>query len=101
MDEPFSALDVQTRENLQDELVRIRQETGKTILFVTHDIDEAVYMADRVIALAGKPGVVRAARQIDVPRPRRRGSIRLADIAQEVKTDITAEASDRGPDFVI
>lgn len=101
MDEPFSALDVQTRESLQDELVRIREETGKTILFVTHDIDEAVYMADRVIALAGKPGEVRAARRIDVPRPRRRGSIRLAEIAQEVKTDITADARERGADFVI
>lgn len=101
MDEPFSALDVQTRESLQDELVRIRRETGKTILFVTHDIDEAVYMADRVIALAGKPGEVRAARVIDVPRPRKRGSIRLNEIAQEVKADISSEPRLRGADFVI
>ncbi|MDB5648585.1 MAG: transporter [Hyphomicrobiales bacterium] len=101
MDEPFSALDVSTRENLQDELVRIREETGRTILFVTHDIDEAVYMADRVVALGGKPGEVRSARVIDVARPRRRGSIMLAEIAQEVKADINAEARARSVDFVI
>lgn len=99
MDEPFSALDVQTRETLQDELVRIRAETGRTILFVTHDIDEAVYMADRVLALGGKPGEVRADRVVDVPRPRRRQSIALAEIAQEVRVDITAQPRD--VDFVI
>lgn len=99
MDEPFSALDVATRENLQDELIRIRAETGRTILFVTHDIDEAVYLADRVIALGGKPGVVRSVRKIEAPHPRRRGSIALAEISQEVRMDIMAEHRD--PDFVI
>ncbi len=99
MDEPFSALDVVTREALQDELVRIRAETGRTILFVTHDIDEAVYMADRVVALGGRPGVMRSARAIDVARPRRRGSIALSEIAQDVRLDITAEHRD--PDFSI
>ncbi len=99
MDEPFSALDVATRENLQDELIRIRAETGRTILFVTHDIDEAVYMADKVVALGGKPGVVRSNRKIDVPRPRRRGSIALAEIAQDVRNDLAADHRD--PDFVI
>ncbi len=99
MDEPFSALDVQTRENLQDELIRIRAETGRTILFVTHDIDEAVYLADRVLTLAGKPGVVRSMRRIDTPHPRRRGSIALAEIAQDVRLDMTGERRD--PDFVI
>jgi NitT/TauT family transport system ATP-binding protein len=92
MDEPFSALDVATREGLQDELVRIQAETGKTILFVTHDIDEAVYLADRVVALGGKPGEVRSKRSIDVPRPRHRGSPTLADISAEVKADLSADA---------
>jgi NitT/TauT family transport system ATP-binding protein len=99
MDEPFSALDVATRENLQDELIRIRTETGRTILFVTHDIDEAVYLADRVVALGGKPGEVRSVRTIDIAHPRRRGSVQLADIAQDVRLDIIAERRDA--DFVI
>jgi NitT/TauT family transport system ATP-binding protein len=69
MDEPFSALDAITRENLQDELVRIWRLTGKTILFVTHDIDEAIYLADRVVVLAGSPGRMVADHRIRGARP--------------------------------
>ncbi len=101
MDEPFSALDVATRENLQDELIRIRAETGKTILFVTHDIDEAVYLADRVVALGGKPGEVRAVRSVDVARPRKRGAWALIEISQAVKAEIAAEAAAAREDWVI
>jgi len=70
MDEPFSALDSFTREGLQDELQRIKAQTGKTVLFVTHDIDEAVTLADRVVVLAGSPG--RIAAEVRIPLPRRR-----------------------------
>ena len=65
MDEPFSALDAQTREVLQIELLRIHEKTGKTTLFVTHDLDEAIYLSDRIVVLAAKPG--RLERIIDVP----------------------------------
>ena len=101
MDEPFSALDVATRETLQDELIRIRAQTGKTILFVTHDIDEAVYLADRVVALGGKPGEVRAIRAIDATHPRKRGAFQLAEIAQAIKAEMTAEAAAARDDWVI
>ena len=101
MDEPFSALDVATRETLQDELIRIRQETGKTIIFVTHDIDEAVYLADRVVALGGKPGEVRGVHPVDAPRPRKRGAWALAEIAQTIKAEIAAEAAAAREDWVI
>jgi len=101
MDEPFSALDVATRENLQDELIRIRQETGKTILFVTHDIDEAVYLADRIVALGGKPGEVRAVREVNVSRPRKRGAWALSEISRAIKAEIAAEAAAAREDWVI
>lgn len=65
MDEPFSALDAQTREVLQAELLRIHAETGKTILFVTHDLDEAIYLSNRIVVLAPRPG--RVSRIIGVP----------------------------------
>lgn len=65
MDEPFSALDAQTREVLQTELLRIQSETQKTILFVTHDLDEAIYLSNRIIVLTARPG--RIARIIEVP----------------------------------
>jgi NitT/TauT family transport system ATP-binding protein len=100
MDEPFSALDVSTREGLQDELIRIWRQTNRTILFVTHDIDEAVYLADRVVALGGKPGEVRAMRSVEVERPRKRGSAALDDLAAEVKADIFGEHA-RGDNWVI
>jgi len=85
MDEPFSALDAITRETLQDELVRIWRETGKTIIFVTHDIDEAVYLADRVVVLAGSPGRAVADHRIAASRPRRRTAEANADIIAKVR----------------
>ncbi|MEV6335240.1 ABC transporter ATP-binding protein [Nocardia vinacea] len=68
MDEPFAALDAQTRESLQDELLRIWQATGKTILFITHGIDEAVYLGQRVAVLTSRPGRVKAVIDIDIDR---------------------------------
>jgi NitT/TauT family transport system ATP-binding protein len=85
MDEPFSALDAISREGLQDELTRIWQQTGKTILFVTHDIEEATYLADRVIVLAGAPGRAVVDRVIDAPRPRRRDDPAEAGLVAEIR----------------
>ncbi|MEJ8570739.1 ABC transporter ATP-binding protein [Microbaculum marinum] len=70
MDEPFSALDAQTREVMQLELNRIWQHGKKTVLFVTHQIDEAVFLSDRIIVLARRPGRIREVLDIDLPRPR-------------------------------
>ncbi|MBL1077182.1 ABC transporter ATP-binding protein [Nocardia sp. 2] len=68
MDEPFAALDAQTRESLQDELLRIWRTTGKTILFITHGIDEAVYLGQRVAVLTSRPGRIKAVVDIDLER---------------------------------
>ncbi len=70
MDEPFSALDAQTRETLQAELLRIHAETRKTTLFVTHDLDEAIYLSDRVVVLAARPGRVQQIIEIPFAHPR-------------------------------
>ncbi|MDB5543643.1 MAG: ssuB 1 [Hyphomicrobiales bacterium] len=70
MDEPFSALDAQTREIMQTELLRIWEEGRKTVLFVTHQIDEAVYLSDRVFVFARRPGRINEIVEIDLPRPR-------------------------------
>jgi NitT/TauT family transport system ATP-binding protein len=70
MDEPFGALDSQTREAMQEELMRLWETTHKTIVFVTHDIEEAVYLGDRVVVLTARPGRIREEVHIDLPRPR-------------------------------
>ncbi|MCL5076668.1 MAG: hypothetical protein M1288_00880 [Actinobacteria bacterium] len=70
LDEPFVALDAQTREVMQTELLRIWSEAKKTVLFITQQIDEAVYLSDRVIVLRRRPGRVREIIPIDLPRPR-------------------------------
>ncbi len=94
MDEPFSALDSFTREGLQDELQRITQETGKTVLFVTHDIDEAVTIADRVVVIAGPPGRIAAEVRIDLPRPRIRRDAALQDIARQLRAELSRRSAD-------
>ena len=70
MDEPFASLDAQTREIMQTELLRIWEQGRKTVLFVTHQIDEAVFLSDRVLVFARRPGRVQETVQIKLPRPR-------------------------------
>ncbi|MEO7496878.1 MAG: ABC transporter ATP-binding protein [Massilia sp.] len=70
MDEPFGALDALTRRNLQDELLRIWAELKKTIIFVTHSIEEAIYLADRIVVMTYRPGTVKRDIMVDMPRLR-------------------------------
>ena len=70
MDEPFGALDAITKTSLQDELLRVQEQTGATIIFITHDVEEAVYLGDRVLALGGIPGRIVDTFEVDLPRPR-------------------------------
>lgn len=70
MDEPFGALDAMTRQTLQDEVARLSAESGTTVVFVTHDLEEAIYLGDRVIAMESRPGRIGEVVDVDLPRPR-------------------------------
>jgi NitT/TauT family transport system ATP-binding protein len=104
MDEPFASLDAQTRELMQQELTRIWVEAKKTVLFVTHQIDEAIYLADRVVVFSGRPGKVRESITVDIERPRPIGVKRQARfhaledrIRDLIEEDVTAKMrTDRG-----
>jgi NitT/TauT family transport system ATP-binding protein len=70
MDEPFGALDAMTRQTLQDEVARLSADSGTTVVFVTHDLEEAIYLGDRVIAMESRPGRIGEVVDVDLPRPR-------------------------------
>src|SRR5581483_6743865 len=78
MDEPFASLDAQTRELMQEEVLRIWVQARKTVLFVTHQIDEAIYLSDRVAVFSGRPGRVKETIPIEIARPRKLGLKREA-----------------------
>jgi len=84
MDEPFGALDAQTRNMLQKQLLEIWDKTKKTVLFVTHSVDEAVFMSDRIVVLTSRPGTIKEVVTIDLPRPRDRTSQDFAKVRRYV-----------------
>jgi NitT/TauT family transport system ATP-binding protein len=94
MDEPFGALDAMTKEQLQDELQSVHKITGATVVFVTHDIDEAVYLSDRVLVLADQPA--RITRQLEVPLPRPRDQITTKELPEYLQLRHTAYLALRG-----
>jgi ABC-type nitrate/sulfonate/bicarbonate transport system ATPase subunit len=88
LDEPFAALDAQTRAVLQNELLEIWQLARPTILFVTHDIDEAVQLADRVVVLSTRPARIRRIVEIDIPHPRDISSARYLELRDGIFEEI-------------
>ncbi|HEX8989069.1 MAG TPA: ABC transporter ATP-binding protein [Rhodocyclaceae bacterium] len=84
MDEPFGALDALTRRNLQDELLRIWAETGKTILFVTHSIEESIYLADRIVVMTYRPGTIKRDQRVGLPRPRDPAAAEFNELKREL-----------------
>lgn len=96
MDEPLGALDAQTRVVLQDELMRIWEETRKTVVYITHSLDEAVFLGDRVVLMSAQPGRHLATFQIDLPRPRKieiMNSPRFAEYRGEIWSQLSNEVT--------
>ena len=96
MDEPFGALDAMTRDLLHEELERVWRETNLTIVFVTHNVREAVRLADRVILLSSRPGRIVATYDVDIPRPRRIDSSEVAVQAALITDRLREEVASHG-----
>ena len=96
MDEPFAAVDTLTRERLQDDLLRLWNETGITVILVTHDVNEALYLSDEIVVFSANPGTIRNRFVINTPRPRRRSAPELSALEQRIaalfKYDINHES---------
>jgi NitT/TauT family transport system ATP-binding protein len=93
MDEPFGALDSLTRRNLQDELLRIWTEFKKTIIFVTHSIEESIYLADRIVVMTYRPGKIKKDVSVAMPRPRDPSSAEFNELKKELSLLVMEEQS--------
>src|SRR5205823_4388341 len=103
MDEPFGALDAQTRVLLQEELVRIVAATNRTVVFVTHSIDEAVFLADRIVVMSSHPGKIRSIHEVALPRPRTaetRSLPNFINLTQELWDSLKPQCHDEGANAV-
>lgn len=91
MDEPFSAVDMQTRHKLQEQLIGVWKRFENTIVFVTHDVDEAVYLADKIVILDKNPGRIARIVEVDIERPRKRDSKEFIEIQESIVKDLDME----------
>jgi NitT/TauT family transport system ATP-binding protein len=98
MDEPFGALDAHTRTRLQNDLLNIWERDRKTVLFVTHSVDEAVFLSDKVVVMTRSPGRIKQVVNIDLPRPRRRAELLLDPRYQKYVVDIERMIDDTSED---
>lgn len=101
MDEPFAALDAQTRTLLGEELIRVWQQTRRTVLFVTHSVDEAIFLADRLLVMTRRPGRFKADIRIDLSRPRDPASDDFNALRREVTHLIRSEVGAESEDSVV
>jgi NitT/TauT family transport system ATP-binding protein len=91
MDEPFASVDAQTREVLQEELLQLHDRERKTMIFITHSIDEAIILGDRIAVMASRPGRVKEVLQVDFPRPRDPAEVRAQPLYTEIRNHIWEE----------
>ncbi|WP_299808360.1 ABC transporter ATP-binding protein [Tardiphaga sp.] len=100
MDEPFGALDAHTRTRLQNDLLNIWERDRKTVLFVTHSVEEAVFLSDKVVVMTRSPGSIKVVVDIDLPRPRKRAELLLDPRYQKYVVDIEKLIDDTGEDEI-
>ncbi|MDR3230416.1 MAG: ABC transporter ATP-binding protein [Synergistaceae bacterium] len=93
LDEPFGALDALTRIHMQNEILRIREVGHSTMILVTHDVDEAIFLSDRIVILSDRPGEIKKIIPVDISRPRDRSSVRFMEIRREIYTEFFEDST--------
>lgn len=101
LDEPLGALDAFTRMNMQDELIRIWKERGTTMIMVTHDIDEAIYLSDRVIVMTPRPAKIESIIEINIPRPRARNNPEFLNLRSKILEILNFAGNVAEPDYYL
>jgi len=96
MDEPFGALDAQTRETMQEELLRIWQQDRKTVVFVTHSISEALFLGDQIVVMATRPGSVKEVIDVKLKHPRERSAPEFVELERRIKHLVREEVEKLG-----
>jgi sulfonate transport system ATP-binding protein len=100
LDEPFGALDALTRQQMQDELLAIRSRAQITTLLVTHDVEEAIFLADRVVVMEPRPGRIKRVVEVDLPHPRTRSSFEFHQLREELLHELTSDGEYVAPPVV-
>lgn len=101
LDEPFGALDAFTRINMQEETLRIWEKENTTMILVTHDIDEAIYLSDRIVVLSAKPGVVKSIIPVNIKRPRDRSGYEFMEVRRKVMLELFDKQADRNIEYFL
>jgi NitT/TauT family transport system ATP-binding protein/sulfonate transport system ATP-binding protein len=101
MDEPMGALDSFTRADLQDKLLEIRAAHDATMVLVTHDVDEAIYLSDRIVIMTPRPGKISEIRQVNLPHPRDRGGVPFTELRREILDRFHLASTEPQPEYMI
>lgn len=101
LDEPMGALDSFTRADIQDKLLEIRKRTNKTMILVTHDVDEAVYLSDRIVIMTPRPGKISEVLDVKLPQPRHRGSTEFFDLRAKILEKFHMATAAPEPEYII
>lgn len=101
LDEPLGALDAFTRMNMQDELIRIWQERKTTMIMVTHDVDEAIYLSDRIIVMTPRPAKIESCIEVDISRPRDRSNPEFLDLRTKILKILDFAGNEKEPDYYL
>jgi NitT/TauT family transport system ATP-binding protein/sulfonate transport system ATP-binding protein len=101
LDEPMGALDSFTRADIQDKLLELRKESGATMILVTHDVDEAIYLSDRIFIMTPRPGKIDHTLEVKIPHPRHRGGVEFLSLRRDILERLGMANAQPQPEYTV